>query len=502
MQSLNGNNSISVSWNQNAQDTKILAQDIDKPQSIFASLDSNNNLSIEKSEAQSEINTGFNKNLNETSIMNEVGNSYGKEVKTKAFNNSFPQTTLQSLYNKFSAKFQNIKYNALKSDANIQAPYNSLQNQINSDIENKLQNQISKFNNSAKTEYTQIIKDAMEAAKAEIAAEQNDSPKEDVKQQDKFETQQDGDYTIKKGDNLTKIAKAHGTTPQAIAELNGMSLNDIIYPGQSLKIPGQIDNSVKSTNLEEVVISGNKNKIKTPQLNLASLASTQQEVKIPKIEINKSNQSSNIVSDNQKSSSNNSIETDTNNPSTQNTTKASSRILIRTETKSPTYSSIETSIGERTVLQDNSSIVTHNSTMVKRGRLSGIKLSTHYAADNKTLISEQFINNAISGVQMVSQRNYENGSFANIETDLSQYDSNSSIGSLSKEFAIANTMQKGASKAKSSEIRNNDGEVILSFKDGQFLNSKGKPIEFDKAVSILEKADKKGKLKKLIQNMV
>ena len=131
-----------------------------------------------------------------------------------------------------------------------------------------------------------------------------------------------------------------------------------------------------------------------------------------------------------------------------------------------------------------------------------VVLKSNYQADGKTLISDQFINSSISGVQVVSQRNYENGSVANVETDLSQYDSNASLGSLSKEFAVAHTMQKNASRATSSEVKNNEGEVILSFKDGQFFNSKGKTIEFDKAVKILEKADKKGELKKLIQNMV
>ena len=43
-------------------------------------------------------------------------------------------------------------------------------------------------------------------------------------------------YTVKLGDNLSSIAAAHGTTWQAIANLNGLSNPNRIYPGQSLKI--------------------------------------------------------------------------------------------------------------------------------------------------------------------------------------------------------------------------------------------------------------------------
>ena len=43
-------------------------------------------------------------------------------------------------------------------------------------------------------------------------------------------------YTVKSGDNLSSIAAAHGTTWQAIAELNGLSNPNRIYPGQQLRI--------------------------------------------------------------------------------------------------------------------------------------------------------------------------------------------------------------------------------------------------------------------------
>lgn len=45
-----------------------------------------------------------------------------------------------------------------------------------------------------------------------------------------------GSYTVKSGDNLEKIARAHQTTVQAIKELNGMA-NDKIVVGKVLQIP-------------------------------------------------------------------------------------------------------------------------------------------------------------------------------------------------------------------------------------------------------------------------
>lgn len=43
-------------------------------------------------------------------------------------------------------------------------------------------------------------------------------------------------YTVKKGDNLTKIAKAHGTTVAALVKLNGIKDKNVISIGQVLKV--------------------------------------------------------------------------------------------------------------------------------------------------------------------------------------------------------------------------------------------------------------------------
>ena len=50
-------------------------------------------------------------------------------------------------------------------------------------------------------------------------------------------TAQDTVYTVKAGDTLSGIAARFGTTYQALAEYNGISNPNVIYPGQTIKIP-------------------------------------------------------------------------------------------------------------------------------------------------------------------------------------------------------------------------------------------------------------------------
>lgn len=44
-------------------------------------------------------------------------------------------------------------------------------------------------------------------------------------------------YTIKKGDSIYKIAKDNNINPELLALLNGLNLNDYIYPNQVILIP-------------------------------------------------------------------------------------------------------------------------------------------------------------------------------------------------------------------------------------------------------------------------
>ncbi len=43
-------------------------------------------------------------------------------------------------------------------------------------------------------------------------------------------------YTVKKGDNLTKIARKYNVTWQDLARWNSIPNPNLIYPGQQLKI--------------------------------------------------------------------------------------------------------------------------------------------------------------------------------------------------------------------------------------------------------------------------
>lgn len=44
-------------------------------------------------------------------------------------------------------------------------------------------------------------------------------------------------YKIKKGDNLYQIGKSFNVNPNLIAVLNGLELNDYIYPNETIMVP-------------------------------------------------------------------------------------------------------------------------------------------------------------------------------------------------------------------------------------------------------------------------
>ena len=53
-------------------------------------------------------------------------------------------------------------------------------------------------------------------------------------------------YTVKSGDTLSGIANMFGTTYQKLAEINGISNPNKIYPGQVLKVTGSVSNTVQT----------------------------------------------------------------------------------------------------------------------------------------------------------------------------------------------------------------------------------------------------------------
>lgn len=44
-------------------------------------------------------------------------------------------------------------------------------------------------------------------------------------------------YTIKKGDSLYKISQKYNVNPTLLAVLNGLNINDYIYPDQIIMVP-------------------------------------------------------------------------------------------------------------------------------------------------------------------------------------------------------------------------------------------------------------------------
>lgn len=44
-------------------------------------------------------------------------------------------------------------------------------------------------------------------------------------------------YIVEKGDNLYQIGKRYNISPQVLAEINGLDINDIIYPNQQILVP-------------------------------------------------------------------------------------------------------------------------------------------------------------------------------------------------------------------------------------------------------------------------
>lgn len=68
-------------------------------------------------------------------------------------------------------------------------------------------------------------------------------------------------YVVKSGDTLSGIAAKYGTTYQKLAEANGISNPNLIYPGQEIKIPGTGSKETASSGLkiQAVIVRENWN---------------------------------------------------------------------------------------------------------------------------------------------------------------------------------------------------------------------------------------------------
>ena len=99
-----------------------------------------------------------------------------------------------------------------------------------------------------------------------------------------------GTYTVKKGDTLSSIAKAHGTTWQKLKSLNGLKNANVITVGQKLKVPAkQSESTITYTVKKGDTLSGIASKYGTTWQKLkslngiknANLLSVGQKLKVP-----------------------------------------------------------------------------------------------------------------------------------------------------------------------------------------------------------------------------
>lgn len=65
-----------------------------------------------------------------------------------------------------------------------------------------------------------------------------------------------GWYRVRSGDTLEKIARRHGTTVRRLCQLNGISQNKILHPGDRLRVSGTSAKSSKSSNAGNSSASG------------------------------------------------------------------------------------------------------------------------------------------------------------------------------------------------------------------------------------------------------
>ena len=64
-------------------------------------------------------------------------------------------------------------------------------------------------------------------------------------------------YIVKEGDTLSAIARIYNTTYQVLAEYNGISNPDLIYPGQVINIPQTNVNRLKIGDTVRIINTGN-----------------------------------------------------------------------------------------------------------------------------------------------------------------------------------------------------------------------------------------------------
>ena len=81
-------------------------------------------------------------------------------------------------------------------------------------------------------------------------------------------------YTIEKGDNLYRIALKYNINPELLSNLNGLMMDDYIYPGQELLIPKSGYSYYITTEGDTLDIVANRFKVSKNKIMTAVFAAT------------------------------------------------------------------------------------------------------------------------------------------------------------------------------------------------------------------------------------
>lgn len=156
--------------------------------------------------------------------------------------------------------------------------------------------------------------------------------------------------------------------------------------------------------------------------------------------------------------------------------------------------------------EEDSTLTKTTREFVNDGRYRKIvNLSEHYSSDGKELLSADVVGGLPFAKTLIASESYENGKPVTRNTDLTNLNERlggTQIGLGDPVTRMLRSVERVGmtNKYELQEFKDNDGKTIISFKDGNFYNAKGKEIDMNKAWDILDKSNTKGKLASLIQN--
>ena len=119
-------------------------------------------------------------------------------------------------------------------------------------------------------------------------------------------------------------------------------------------------------------------------------------------------------------------------------------------------------------------------------------MTTTYSQDGKRK-SSQAISTKYQGAIVTSECG-DDGNVSSKTTDLSNFQTTGS----SLQYRLVEGLPKNR-KATEQTVKSKDGQILVTYKNGQFYNAKGKVINDYKAYKILEKANNKNEITQLVE---